>query len=300
MQFNQPINSGFQNEQFCPYYAPPLPYTDIVGEGNVASLMFPDGTVQFFFIPSHKRERRFYPYHPSFGQVQGPVEAWFIRQMSSPTIPNTMENMQNGDPFLRSYFTSKPNLDLVPQKPYYQKFHSDNVTSTTDIHYFFPRKTTLKHSAFVQVEHPAKYSICSQTDYIDKTCFCPKKIKNKCEYTTIDSSSAMSIDDEAQTKERRKNDSKVRFKTSKSRERKICFCKRKHDQGVGQSDKKISTYTDQSINCAGATSQNSQTSRKGSNNSIKPNLPKSNSKTSCDSCCRTCFFCVTDCTSDGF
>lgn len=63
-----------------------LPYKDIIGEGNVVPLMFPDGTTQLYFIPTYVQDRRFYPYHSPNVQSQWPVgtEAWFIRKISSP------------------------------------------------------------------------------------------------------------------------------------------------------------------------------------------------------------------------
>ncbi|CAK1542121.1 unnamed protein product [Leptosia nina] len=284
-----------------------LPYTDIIGEGDVVSLVFPDGTVQFFFIPTQRRDRQYpYPFRPASNSPlpwSVRTEAWFIRKVSAPLNPSMMqESIPYGDPFLRSYYISKGDVDL--QQNYYQKFHNDNVTSTTDIHYFYPnlRKSYLKQSAMVQVEVPPTLNSCSQTGRISKErCFA---LKGKprvhfCGPSMIDTSSAMSIDDETQTRRRRRKNSKVRFKyPNKGRARDSCCCSEKDIKQTNEKvDKMVSTFTDQAVSCADSNSPlRKQDSADDSKTKV---LKKSKSQMSCDSsCCDTCFYCVTDCSSD--
>lgn len=104
MQSNQTFcGTGFTNGFYssCNNNAPQqTTYPEIVGEGEVTSVTLPDGTIQFFFIPTVKWWiPNVPPYYPAYSNVRGPnfvnpnygaspysinAGTWFIRSISNP------------------------------------------------------------------------------------------------------------------------------------------------------------------------------------------------------------------------
>ncbi|XP_063383162.1 uncharacterized protein LOC134669502 isoform X2 [Cydia fagiglandana] len=145
MQYYSPYNGCPNNEANFSYTPTPpvFPRLQIVGEGDVTSLTLPDGTLQLYFIPVSRST--------CFNQW-GPVpalSAWFIRTIPNlfaapqPFVPNYRDTTQVSNIFLKN---NAVNEEI--SKPQFQ-FHSDQATSSTDLHCFsqpphnfwYPRQT---------------------------------------------------------------------------------------------------------------------------------------------------------------
>ncbi|VVC98089.1 unnamed protein product [Leptidea sinapis] len=247
MQFNQPIYNGPANGYHGTCQIP-FRYTDVKGEGDVTSVMFPDGTVQFYFVPTLRREK-FVPYsnahnpniYPTLRTVGN--ELWYIRSIPYPVLGNQFlgQNINVGDPFLRSYFLSKSNL--APPVEFCQKFHNDNSSSTSDIHYFYPSLRSFckatKRGVSIQVDGPRKVTTSCQSE---QRCSCNGDAKrHKEKILNINTSSAMSIDSENSYRTKSKP---TYNKKSKRKPKTRCHCKTRSDKV----DKQSTTYTDRACN----------------------------------------------------
>lgn len=178
MQYSHPFLSGntLSNPQ---YFIQQSINTEIIGEGDVTSLLFPDGTKQYFFQP------RNLTFNPTFYKNN---YVWIIRSITEP---------QNIQPI--SFYNPPPNMPISIQRvepmeqcyePIYPlKFHNDGWTSTSDLHYFFPSLRRCewipKLAASVQAEFPIEYAPCQckcneiQENTKESTINEPK-VKNEC------------------------------------------------------------------------------------------------------------------------
>ncbi|KAM3965595.1 uncharacterized protein ACR2FA_000441 [Aphomia sociella] len=289
MQCNQPFcgigycgpNCGqFYSYSPSPYYGT---YPDVIGEGEVTSVLFPDGTIQFYFLPTTNKR---WPYvshnpapNPSYRTNTG---VWFIKNFSNPIPPAIFQQYcqaANGEPFSKSY-NSDWNINSTPA--FQLKFHNDNWTSTTDLHYFYPclRQSnwfpTIRNigSAAVQVDIPIDTRpIC------EHVCPCPcsynndnknkdrslKKVSNSSHMSIVQSKSKDSIS--------RKNKRAIPLRQKKS----SCCCllndknkahKKKNEvtcecDKSGTIDKSVTTYSDQASGCISAMGCETQTKNCG-------------------------------------
>ncbi|XP_063830001.1 uncharacterized protein LOC135079304 [Ostrinia nubilalis] len=282
MQCNPPLcGAGFPGlgqyhccNQSLPQYSV---YPEIIGEGEVVSVVFPDGSIQLYFIPINKR---FPPachphsnYHPYFNNGTG---AYYVRSISNP-IPSSMFNQQcqqiYSGRFPRPCYNSDWNMNIPP--PGFQlKFHNDCWTSTTDLHYFFPclrqcdwfPATQLKGCASVQVDIPMKATtFCNQEVSCAKPCICSisddeswsgtENVECHCDKVGKPRRSRSCVTEKQHgSKTRLKiRKSKRRLKSKKSKV--VCECKEQ-----STTDKSITTYADQA-SCAAESERNTQTCR---------------------------------------
>ncbi|XP_053611388.1 uncharacterized protein LOC128675759 [Plodia interpunctella] len=188
---------------------------DVIGEGEVNSITFPDGSIQYYFLPVRWRsdihlkrwppcpfnDNMFYNYSkPNPG-------LWIIRNFSNTISPvyNQYWQRTNPDPFTKSCFGYDNNV--VPAG-FQLKFHNDCWTSTTDLHYFCPYLPPVPPIVpAASVETPIEIKcLCRTTDcnHSDNTSASRmlkimkeynKTINRcKCNKSDKDSSSKMSID----------------------------------------------------------------------------------------------------------
>ncbi|XP_032514266.2 uncharacterized protein LOC116767868 isoform X1 [Danaus plexippus] len=264
-------NAGCNIDPFT--FGKPPPCPNIIGEGDVASVIFPDGTVQLYFIPANRQAAGWprCPFNPNIAQLNNlnfstNPDVWIVRSISHPfttscwnrTIPSVY-----GDQLqpiqINSNFCSNS-----PPYHYYQKFHNDNCTSTTDIKYFYPRlrcDVKLKYSAEVQTE---PFRICDVINTNEREsqghCCCKtqdvkslKEERNTC-YCSGSSTSYMSIDSSSKSKHRLRKKNKKKTKKSKA---KTCECDEKT-----KSDKSVTTYADCACGSAARDGAHTQTNKK--------------------------------------
>ncbi|CAG4935127.1 unnamed protein product [Colias eurytheme] len=286
---------------------------NVVGEGDVISQQSPNGSVQLYFIPVFRRDRGLsfpqYPTFPSNNPISWPVapEAWLVRRISSPVLPSFIQEQftNTNDPFLKSYYATKGILDISPQNGYYQKFHNDNVTSTTDIHYFYPklRKSNFKYSTGVQVDIPPRVHKYTQYETQRFPGQSPSlKVlrlnKNKFvrHYTADTTESAMSIDEKHDKQPLHKH---KRGKSLKNHTKSTDTHPAKQTCKCNKTDKKITTYSDQACGCIDTDGRETQTIvEMASQSSSKCELSDVNTATSYESCCQVCKHCINDSTTD--
>ncbi|XP_023954367.1 uncharacterized protein LOC112057949 [Bicyclus anynana] len=284
MQRNPAYGSfGFQS---YPKTAPPI-FPQIVGEGDVTAITYPDGSVQFYFFPTFSPKHASFPYNVNnmdgrFFPFPTNTEMWFVRNISSQPNLNISVPPGNFNVLLPNTFGecppySPPNyyMNAIPPAyhEYTQKFHNDAWTSTTDIHYFYPslrRTPYLQYCAVTQTEpdnQPLQNNIEWKGD-----CHCRKyqetvQIKNQPKVQFRSSHSCMSVDSESELEQRRNKKHKRNKSTSKDI---VCHCKRKLKD---TSNKLITTYADQATENVPTDGRETQTNR-GDIKTQKPNNQK--------------------------
>ncbi|XP_034833665.1 uncharacterized protein [Maniola hyperantus] len=175
MQSNQSLwNLGFQS--FPKAVLPPIP--QIIGEGDVTAITFPDGSVQFYFVPTIKQNHL-----PCICSARNPyanlfpcptnAEVWVVRSITHPqanlniSVPAGYFNSQLPPPY------SPPNYFMNTNREYAQKFHNDKWTSTTDINYFYPslrREKCLQYCTETQTEIPFLNNNIGEMDVASCQC----------------------------------------------------------------------------------------------------------------------------------
>ncbi|KAJ8718447.1 hypothetical protein PYW08_002684 [Mythimna loreyi] len=161
MQCNQPYyGNSFTNGPFGSPFNTPLQssqgmYPEIVGEGHVTSLTLPDGSVQFFFMPTIKwwspNASQCHPFqtipNPMFANTNysipppcnNNIGTWFIRSVSNPFPQNAFSPPNQRNELPRLAIDADYNRNFNNHDTGYQvKFHNDDGTSTTDLVYFYP------------------------------------------------------------------------------------------------------------------------------------------------------------------
>ncbi|KAH9632834.1 hypothetical protein HF086_005889 [Spodoptera exigua] len=220
MQSNQTFcGTGFTNGFYssCNNNAPQqTTYPEIVGEGEVTSVTLPDGTIQFFFIPTVKWWiPNVPPYYPAYSNVRGPnfvnpnygaspysinAGTWFIRSISNPVPLAQLQNaffssQRNEVPKLR--FTSDCHMN-TGNNGFQVKFHNDGCSSTTDLHYFCPnlrKETPCKGTANVQMDTvPITNTVCHYEVVCGKPCHCNMAAKPSSTQKTDDVTQTMSLE----------------------------------------------------------------------------------------------------------
>ncbi|XP_021201226.3 uncharacterized protein LOC110384319 isoform X1 [Helicoverpa armigera] len=285
MQCNRSFcGNGFTNVPQLPVYRSPSQcnqniYSEIVGEGEVTSLTLPDGTVQFFFMPTVKwwstgpvQCQSTYPtsVNPMFANMNysNPCNNnWCIRG-----IPNL-----NDQP--KSCFASECNMNIV-NTGYHVKFHNDNSSSTTDLHYFYPslRQGVLrscKDAAAVPMNTvPANNTICHYEVVCSKPCNCSARpmsleslVDTKLPAQSTSASTNCSSDDLIKDKDIKQKKRKGKKKKGKSNNTCACACESK-DKSKSE-DKSITTYTDQCISCTPKDGRQTQTRKNEKTNWFK-------------------------------
>ncbi|XP_063627314.1 uncharacterized protein LOC134798852 isoform X2 [Cydia splendana] len=217
MQYYSPYNGCPNNEANFPYIPTPpvFPRLQIVGEGDVTSVTLPDGTLQLYFIPVSRTTC-----FNQWGAVPA-LPAWFIR-----TIPNLFAAPQ---PFASNYpdttqvnniFLKNNAVNEEISKPQLQ-FHSDQTTSSTDLHCFcqpphifwYPRQ-----SVETQADPVGSCDACC------RTCTClpsnPETLQSRCSEMSIDGK-----DEDKSTCSCHKKVNKVRFSSDSIKCDKHCKCK---------------------------------------------------------------------------
>ncbi|XP_026325977.1 uncharacterized protein LOC113234730 [Hyposmocoma kahamanoa] len=210
MQFNQPyFGTGFNNgAPFFPlntsFAAQCVQSPEVVGEGEVVSLVLPDGNVQLFFLPTNK-------WCAPFITIPNKSSCWFVKSVANPVPhPTYFQNQfPSGIPSPRLTLGYSGSFEV----PTPFKFHSDGATSTTDIHYFFPRLAKLNNATKlctgVQVVVPGQNSSCQSeaVSCIPSNCgqhncsCCNRKCDNKGAFN-----SNREISSQGDTKNRYKED----------------------------------------------------------------------------------------------
>ncbi|XP_013140313.1 PREDICTED: uncharacterized protein LOC106104728 [Papilio polytes] len=148
MQPNFCYGTGPQNTvQYIPFQPPVqnVQNPEIIGEGDLTSIILPNGSVQYFFIPTIKRDV-WAPcaFSPPTMNVNWNLasQAWFIRNISNPIAPSFCFGQQYlrpyGDPFNPNIMPSDCNTN-TPALGYSNMFHYDRCTSTSDLRHFSPR-----------------------------------------------------------------------------------------------------------------------------------------------------------------
>ncbi|XP_050349764.1 uncharacterized protein LOC126773163 [Nymphalis io] len=293
MQWNQPYGQvAFENIPNNVYYQTNTDYAPpfrAIGEGEVTSIYIPDGSTQMYFIPTIRYDRWSPQYNINFPNVDNfhknlSTDYWFVRSVSFPIstsfnnhLPNPCGNSIPTQPFTPNYTTNLP----LCQTEYYQKFHNDNATSTTDITYFYPslRLERISHnSTLVQTNKPsANYNI--SYDGVKK-CPCKvsfrveKEIRNKC--MCQESVSSMSVDSvstpsENSIKRKKKHVRSKRKSKNKTSKRRGIICKCS-DDAKETSDKLVTTYMDTASGNVESKGRDTQTSRNSKRNDIKPEV----------------------------
>ncbi|XP_049872019.1 uncharacterized protein LOC126370929 [Pectinophora gossypiella] len=185
MQCNQPFiaTSPPNCPQFFPYnpgYQPCNSYPDVVGEGEVTTIVLPDGNVQHFFTPTS----RWTPYTANPNSFWNPTAgAWYIRSVSSsPQCPLYCQQPSLPCGVPRINFGCNSHMALPPSRGYELKFHNDGRTSTTDLQYFFPRmcqrNIIAQSCAGVQVTTPDCSCKCEVVR--DSQCPCSPDCAGSC------------------------------------------------------------------------------------------------------------------------
>ncbi|CAG4965589.1 unnamed protein product [Parnassius apollo] len=259
MQRNPFYGTELQNPTpFIPYHLPSQnigpSYPEIIGEGEVTSVVFPNGSIQYIFIPTHKRDPwSAYVYNPnSINSNRNQTnEAWFVRNIPNPMPYCFSQEFQRayGDPFITSCFPSDFNPNFSPLG-FHNKFHNDNWTSTTDLHYFYPNLRYLnqpeKSTASVQIDTPVRNTVCHYEVVCGKPCHCGslnEKVKFANEKNSDQVECCMSVEEVKDRVQSEHSHSKVganKVKTQ-TRDNSYCDC----SSNARTSDKIISTYNDQ-------------------------------------------------------
>ncbi|CAH1637361.1 unnamed protein product [Spodoptera littoralis] len=207
MQCNQSFcGNGFTNGFYssCNNNTPlQSTYPEIVGEGEVTSITLPDGTIQFFFMPTVKWWTPNVPQcYPPYSNVRGPTMfnpnystspysinagTWFIRSISNPVPLAQPQNpflptcQRNDVPRLR--FASDCHMN-TGNNGFQVKFHNDGCSSTTDLHYFYPnlrKEPPCKGTANVQMDTvPVTSTVCHYEVICGKPCNCNTAAKPTC------------------------------------------------------------------------------------------------------------------------
>ncbi|XP_046966424.1 uncharacterized protein LOC124534560 [Vanessa cardui] len=281
MQWNQPFGQVAFESVPIPnnvYYQQTTFPSRAIGEGEVTSIYIPDGSTQMYFIPTIRYDR-WTPHQYNIPNVDNfhknlNPEYWFVKSVSLPIptgfsnqSPNLYGNYLSTQPFLPNYSANVP----ISQAEYYQKFHNDSATSTTDIMYFYPSlrpKRPTQNSTFVQTSKPpANYEI--SYDGVTK-CPCKvsfrveKEISRRC--VCRGSVSSMSVDSVKSTSSQRSVKSKEIHKSTKrkgkckknKRQSHICKC---NDDVKQTSDKLVTTYADQASGHVALEGRDTQTAR---------------------------------------
>ncbi|RVE54312.1 hypothetical protein evm_001139 [Chilo suppressalis] len=273
MQCNPPfISTGYPN--YRPYhpcnfsYPHRTMYPEIIGEGEVASVIYPDGSVHFYFIPTNKRNTPFcdpnlHTHHPYWNNASG---MFYVRSISNPMSSALFsQQCQNNNGLF-----SKPYMFGDTTMPFQLKFHNDGWSSTTDLHYFSPRlrqcewrPTSITEYASAQTDTPAENPTVCQT-VCAKPCNCSnnsnknviqpeREFVDECKCYQVHnkrSDASMSSGKDSNTKIRKK---KTGFKYKKHKEQRSpvkitsnveCECRE-----PCTTDKSVTTYTDQASNC---------------------------------------------------
>ncbi|XP_031763162.1 uncharacterized protein LOC116412685 [Galleria mellonella] len=318
MQCNQPFygigyggpNCGqFYTYNSSPYYGT---YPEIIGEGEVASVLFPDGSIQFYFVPLANKRWPSYTYNPNLycnPSCRTNTGVWFIKNFSNPIPPAIFQQYcqgANGEPFSKSYSFSDNNMATSPG--FLLKFHNDNWTSTTDLHYFypslrectwFPNVRTIE-SAAVQVEIPIETKrTCEHVVVCNKPCKCTrtyssctkseycKNLKQECNSSHMSIVQSISRDSIYKNKkpiafkEKRSSCSSLHGDKKKPRKNKYqitCECNKTIKPST--TDKSVTTYADQSSSCIGEKGCETQTKYCVPTNTVhKINSTHKNNKT---------------------
>uniref|UniRef100_A0A2H1VDF3 SFRICE_007317 n=1 Tax=Spodoptera frugiperda TaxID=7108 RepID=A0A2H1VDF3_SPOFR len=335
MQCNQSFcGNGFTNGFYsCSNNNAPLQtsYPEIVGEGEVTSVTLPDGTIQFFFIPTVKwwtpvvppcyppySNVRGPPFHPNYSASPYSINAgtWFIRSISNP-VP--LAQPQN--PFIPTcQRTEVPRLRFASDclmntgnNGFQLKFHNDGCSSTTDLHYFCPslrKEAPCKGTANVQIDTPITSTVCHYEVVCGKPCNCKPAAKPPCPQTTDSVTQPMSLESICDCRNTKSNNtittddcscedlSKKRNKRSKDKKSKRKKKKKEHvvcccDAGAGAptADKSMATY-DEKCCCTAATPDKTKTVPSKEKNTCR--LQKLSKLTSCSKTCKPVQFLNSD------
>uniref|UniRef100_A0A2A4JS96 Uncharacterized protein n=1 Tax=Heliothis virescens TaxID=7102 RepID=A0A2A4JS96_HELVI len=265
MQCNQSFcGNGFTSVPQAPIYRS-------LGEGEVTSLTLPDGTVQFFFMPTVKwwstgpvqcQPTYTTSANPMFANMNcgnpcnNNMGSWYIRGISNP----------NDQP--KSCFASDYNMNCV-NSGYHVKFHNDNCTSTTDLQYFYPSlrqggfRSPCKDTAGVQIGTvPGNNTTICYEVVCAKPCNCARPmsleslVETKLTSNTIGSADC-SCDDlnkknvDIQPKKQKENKRALKLNNT-------CACCESTDK-TKSVDKSITTYADECICCAPTDGRQTQT-----------------------------------------
>ncbi|KAJ0175174.1 hypothetical protein K1T71_009315 [Dendrolimus kikuchii] len=142
-------------------------YPEIIGEGEVISWVSPDGTVQFFFMPTSPYPYNPPKYYPEWNNTN--KDAWYIRNYPKQLPENYWF------PHFNSYDCN------IHNSQYKLKFHNDGWSSTTDLHYFIPRTRPCdlyipqKCNAITQIEIPVATNAYHYQIVCNKPCNCPRQ-----------------------------------------------------------------------------------------------------------------------------
>ncbi|XP_014357501.2 nucleolar protein 58-like isoform X1 [Papilio machaon] len=209
MQPNFFYGAGPQNTVPYTHFQPPVQSNvqspEIIGEGDVTSVVLPNGSVQYFFIPTIKRDV-WTPcaYTPPTMNVNWniPSQAWFIRNISNPITPSFCSGQQYlrpyAEPFIANIMPTDCNTN-TPALGYTNMFHYDRCTSTSDLQYFYPRVLS-RHQQTTDVKVKSlRKPICLFDLACDKPCPCgvvsgTKYYQDESEKEPEHVSSAMSIE----------------------------------------------------------------------------------------------------------
>ncbi|XP_059047901.1 uncharacterized protein LOC131843283 [Achroia grisella] len=301
MQYNQPfcvIGYGGPNCGQCYSYSPSQYgiYPEIIGEGEVTSVLFPDGSIQFYFIPIlNKRSPSFMQNPTPYCNFSGTTNTgvWFIKNFSNPIPPALFQQFcrgANGEPFLKSYYKSDYNINT---SPFLLKFHNDNWTSTTDIHYFYPclrecnwfttpraiESTAVQVDISVQRKCNCGHAVarnklchcyyncsCSTKSIKTKSIDCCNTLKKECNNSQMSIVQSKSGDfiyskNEKPTALREKSSYSSTHGDKKNRTKKnfqiSCECDYTHKPN--SIDKSVTTYADQASSCESAKGCETQT-----------------------------------------
>ncbi|XP_026493397.2 uncharacterized protein LOC113398724 [Vanessa tameamea] len=285
MQWNQPFGQvAFESFPNNVYYQT-IPPSRAIGEGEVTSIYIPDGSTQMYFIPTTRYDRWSpHQYNINIPNVDNfhknlNAEYWFVKSVSFPIptgfnnqSPNLCGNYMSTQPFTPNYNTNVP----LSQTEYYQKFHNDNATSTTDIMYFYPSlrpQKTLQNSTSVQTNKPsANYEMS-----YDEVSKCPCKVSFRVEKEFSSrcmcqgSPRSMSVDSVKSTSSQCSVKSKEIHKSSKrkgksKRTKHICKC---NNDVKETSDKLVTTYMDKASGHVALEGRDTQTARNSKRCDIK-------------------------------